>query len=361
MRTGVSFLFFCLAFACFWGCLQPGDVEVVVHHHDPGQVEPGLTYFQLIPGHILCVTLDGEVLWNDLFPTAYFNGFNLGFDVLTEGNLLRFAAGTRQIIKPTEGTVLWQDNPIGGHHSLQQTPGGSVIFLESEYFQLEGNTWVGDDIIEVDYTTKQAVWTWRLREHLDPLAHNENPVGGDWSHGNTVKFFPNYPFGGETHDAILFLARNLHTLFMIDYPGGEILWSLGQHGTFGRREPPEEPIFMQPHEADMIAPNHFIIYDNGLGRWPFLSRVREFAANPEAGTVEEIWTWTDPDLPMADTWGGDANRLPNGNTLTINVLKGRIIEVNPSGEKVWEIEVKRPAPDNRPFNVYKCERVAEVP
>ena len=111
----------------------------------------------------------------------------------------------------------------------------------------------------------------------------------------------------------------------------------------------------------MIAYNQFLIYDNGVGRTPFVSRVREFTVDPEAETTQELWTWTDPDLVMADTWGGDANRLPNGNTMMINVLKGRVIEVNPSGEKVWEMEVKRAAPNDRPYNVYKCERVPGVP
>lgn len=280
--------------------------------------------------------------------------------MLPGGDLLRFAAGKRQIYDPFAEEVLWQDSSIGGHHSLQRVPAGNIFFLNTDPFDVGQGTWIGDDILEVDVGTKQVVWQWRLRDHLDPLEHNENPVGGDWSHGNTVKFYSNYSFGGENHVVLLFLSRNLDTLFMIDYPGGDILWSLGQHGTFGRREPPEEPFFVHAHEADMIAHDRFLIYDNGVGRVPFVGRVREFAVDPEAGTVDEIWNWTDPDLVMADTWGGDANRLANGNTLTTNVLKGRIIEVNPAGEKVWEVELKRKDPDNRPFNVYKCERVSDV-
>jgi len=343
------------------GCADPSGVEVVIHRHDPAKVQPGLTYLQLVSGNVMCVTLEGEILWDHYVPTMYLNGANLGFDVLEEGDLLRFASGKRQILDPFAGDVLWQDGYMGGHHSLQEMPWGDILFLHQEPFPMGGSTWLGDEIVQVDAATRDVVWTWRLRDHLDPLEHHEDEAGVDWSHGNTVKFYPYYLFGGRFQQAVLFLSRNLHTLFMIGYPSGEVLWSLGQHGTFGRREPPEEPVFMQPHEADMVANNRLILYDNGVGRSPFVSRVREFWVVPELGILSEVWTWTDPDLPMADLWAGDANRLLNGNTLTVNVFGGRIVEVNAAGEKVWEMEIKQEGPAGRPLQVYRCERVPDVP
>lgn len=350
-----------LAALLLQGCGPATDLEVLIHRHEPGKMCPGATVFQLIPGPILAVEPEGEILWNHQVLAAYFNGLNLGFEALEGGNLLRFSAGTRQIFDPFQGTVLWEDEYMQGHHSLQLLPWGNVIFLHEDLFPVGEDTWIGDEIVEIDSGTLEAVWRWRLRDHLDPLEHNENPVSGDWSHGNTVKYYPDYLFEGEVRPIVLFLARNLNTLFVIDYVTGDILWSLGQHGTFGRVEPPGEPLFMHPHEADMIGPDHFILYDNGVGRTPFVSRVREFVVDPVLGTTDELWTWTDPENRMADKWGGDANRLPNGNTLLTSVMQGRVVEVDPAGEKVWEMQVKRQGPDGEPYHVYKCERVRLEP
>jgi hypothetical protein len=110
--------------------------------------------------------------------------------------------------------------------------------------------------------------------------------------------------------------------------------------------------------VSMIEPDRFLLFDNGNEHTPPTSRALEIVVNPEAGTVEQAWSWTEADFHMYDFWGGDANRLPNGNTLVTNVTKGRLVEVTPSGETVWEMIMKHPR-EGIDHEIYKCERIPQ--
>ena len=98
-------------------------------------------------------------------------------------------------------------------------------------------------------------------------------------------------------EAVLYNSLFLETFWMIDHARGDVLWSCGQHGTFGRKEPPDEPLF----EA--------------------------------------------------------ADELPNGNVLIANTTEGRIIEVAPGGEIVWDMRVHFYRLD-WPHEIYQLQRIS---
>jgi len=80
---------------------------------------------------------------------------------------------------------------------------------------------------------------------------------------------------------------------------------------------------------------NILVFDNGgLAGYPlvsrFYSRVLEF--NPI--TLDLVWKYEAPDFFSYYISG--AQRLPNGNTLIDEGSVGRIFEVTPAGEKVWE-------------------------
>jgi hypothetical protein len=216
---------------------------------------------------------------------------------------------------------------------------------------------MGDVITIVDEGTKNILWEWRLHDYVDAAQHNEFARWSvDWSHCNTVKYYSNYYYNGSYREVILLLSRSLDTFWMIEYPSGDILWSAGQHGDFGRVEWPAEPFLSAAHETEMIGHNRFIVFDNGNYRDPQVSRAVEFTVNPALGTMTEVWSWTDPANPMNDLSGGDADRLPNGNTLLTHVTGGRIIEVTSGGDIVWDMTMDYPG-TNLVHPVYQCERV----
>lgn len=244
---------------------------------------------------------------------------------------------------------------------------GTIVYLNQEVFTVDGPPWgspsniIGDVIEEICVETGELLWEWRLKDHVNPNEHNGIDLWGpmvlsDWSHGNTVNFHENYAYGSDRHDVILFNARHLDTFYMIDHPSGEILWSCGQNGQFGRREPPEEPLFNGSHAVNMIAWNRFILFDNGNMRNPPVSRAVEVDIEPISGIVTELWSWTDPNKEMFNRWGGDVKRLPNGNRLLTDVTAGRVIEVTLEGQMVWDMTITMKGTDHY-HHVYMCERV----
>jgi hypothetical protein len=221
-------------------------------------------------------------------------------------------------------------------------------------------------IVEIDLPSGEILWEWHLLDHLDPVAHHSqdacSPGYGviDWSHCNTVKVYENYRFQGRFYPAVvLLLSRELDTFWMIDYGTGDILWSCGQHGDFGRREPPEEPLFNTAHEIDMLENGNFILFDNGEDRREQVSRALEFAVDPARGRARQVWSWTETEGVMFSLWGGDADRLPNGNTLISDVQNARVIEVNPAGEKVWQLQIRQPSVPLNTYTVYMAKRVCK--
>ena len=339
------------------GCTPP--YEIVINTYDPLKTYDGTTYFQAhVAGTYIAVTMQGDVLWEHQEVGPWVGGVNMGFDVMSDGNVLLMGTDLRKIVNPATGQVLWQDNPGPGHHTVMELPWGDIMFLSNEWFiTSHGKRWLGDVIKIVDRATKNIVWEWKLHEHVDAAEHNEFfRWSVDWSHCNTVKYYPNYFYNGSWRNVITLLSRSLDTFWVIEYPSGNILWSCGQHGTFGRREWPAEPFLSAAHELEMISQNRFIVFDNGNYRSPVLTRALEFTVNPVAGTMTEVWSWTDPNNPMQDLSGGDIDRLPNGNTLLTHVHAGRIIEVTHAGEIVWDMTMDFPG-TNLVHPIYKHQRV----
>jgi hypothetical protein len=122
---------------------------------------------------------------------------------------------------------------------------------------------------------------------------------------------------------------------------------------FGAPGPTEELLFSHAHGVELLSDGNVIMYDNGNDRRPQHSQALELYIDPVAQVAEEAWSWTEPE--MFDYWGGNVDRLPNGNTLIVNVEVGRLIEVTPEGEIVWEMFMKRTFGPNH--SIYTCQRV----
>jgi len=357
----------CLALvpACLFlsACNPRYSIEVLTY--DPGRALNGVTVFQdLLNGTLVAVDMEGRVLWDRHEPGYYVGGQNLGFDVLPDGNVLFMQDEKRKILDPASMQVVWEDGALGGHHAVSMTHRGTILFLNDEWFEVEYDPeqppilLLGDVIQEVDASTGELVWEWRLRDHVDPVEHHDADRiwTRDWSRCNTVRMLPDYVFQGRSRDAVLLNSRRLFTFWMIDRDSGEILWSCGEHGTIRGEPPPGDYLFTDAHDVAMFEHNRFILYDNGNEHTPVASRALELAVDPEAGTVRQAWSWTEPDFVMWDFWGGDANRLSNQNTLVTNVTRGRLVEVTPDGDKVWEMIMNGPV-EGITQEIYKCERI----
>jgi outer membrane protein assembly factor BamB len=178
-------------------------------------------------------------------------------------------------------------------------------------------------VIYADYlvemtTGGQVVWEWRSWEHLDPAAHPITPQDrrAEWTHGNTV---------AETADGHIVVSfRNISTVVMIDRATGKIVWTLGA------------PPLAQQHDPRPLPSGNLLIFDNGTHRRDHpatFSRVLE--VDPRTSGI--VWEYRDPSLfEFFSPYISGAQRLANGNTLVCEGCHGRIFEVTPDREIVWE-------------------------
>jgi hypothetical protein len=188
-------------------------------------------------------------------------------------------------------------------------------------------------------------------------------IGSDWLHINSIDY-------DAEHDQILLSVPNLCEILILDHSttseeargheggqsgrGGDLLWRWGNPSNFGAGVKKDQQLFHQ-HDARFIRPGepgagHVTVFNNGAGRADgnyssvlelVLPRSPEGAFEHELGLpfgpAEPIWTYVAPNRP--DFFSGfisGATRLANGDTLICEGATGRVFEVTPAGEIVWE-------------------------
>ena len=229
-----------------------------------------------------------------------------------------------------QSNVLWEHRDPEHHHDARRTETGGAIYLTVEPMSAELTAQIrggvpgtdaegmwADVIVEVD-SAGNRVWEWHAAEHLDPATQGItfNDLRDEWSHGNTVAPLPG--------DRVLFSFRNISTVGIIDKQSGEIVWQLG------------DTVLAQQHDPSLLPNGNILIYDNGSHRrhagLPF-SRVIEV----DPATNQIVWQYQDsPAYNFFSAYISGARRLPNGNTLITEGMFGRMFQVTPEGQVVWE-------------------------
>ncbi|MBW1801725.1 MAG: aryl-sulfate sulfotransferase, partial [Deltaproteobacteria bacterium] len=237
-----------------------------------------------------------------------------------------------------------------------------------------------DIIIEVDYNGK-TIFEWLASKHIKDMGFDRmarivmyrypnytmtrtpGVVGGDWIHVNTASWLgPNkwYDKGDERFhpDNIIYDGRQTNTTGIISRKTGKIVWHLGPDFEATRALRKMGPT-IGLHHAHMIprglpGAGNILIFDNGgYGGFgapnpsaPYgvnnvkrdYSRVLEI--NPI--NLKVVWQYDANKAGNRDKckfysdYVSSAQRLPNGNTLITEGAFGRIFEVTPKYETVWE-------------------------
>ena len=276
-----------------------------------------------------------------------------------------------------------EGNTVGYYYpgGEPKTDSGNTIILTHENVynhDISDKRLIDDKIIEVDWDGN-IIWSWRASDHFDEFDFDEaakntlarNPglheeAGGDWMHINCVSVLGEnkwYDQGDERFhpDNLIFDARNANILAIISKKTGEVVWQIGPD--FSKtKELRKLGWIIGQHHLHMIpkglpGEGNLLVFDNG-GEGGYgtpnpssvtgnnnahrdYSRVLEF--NPV--TLEIVWQYTPLEagfLLFTDaskfysSYISSAQRLPNGNTLITEGSDGRIIEVTPDHEIVWE-------------------------
>lgn len=165
----------------------------------------------------------------------------------------------------------------------------------------------------------RVVWEWSAAEHLDPEVHVLCPLErrGDWTHLNSCEVLPD--------GNILISFRNIDTFCIIDKVTGDIKWQWVRDG------------ISHQHSPTLLDNGNILLFDNGAHRQDgsLISYSRGVEVNPVTNKIE--WEYK-ADTPQSfySALISNCQRLPNGNTLICEGLKGRVFEVTMDKEIVWE-------------------------
>jgi hypothetical protein len=244
--------------------------------------------------------------------------------LLPDGSILGLGLGREVVEYDWEGRKTWEFRTPGAipHHDVIRLANGNtlvVMFREGE---------PADTFLEVDRSGK-VVWTWRALDHLGDLLPADPDHPHDLTHINSVQEIPQNPWfaAGDRRfrpGNLLVSARNLSTIFIVDRPGGAIVWSF------------RDGLSMQ-HEALMNGPG---LPEPGLIQ-VFNNRPRSFATDRQSELLEidprsnaVVWRYRAPGF-FSPT-GGVLQMLPNGNRLVTSTRGGRIFEITPQGALAWQ-------------------------
>ena len=317
--------------------------------------------------------------------------------LLPGGTLLRTVKVTNQVFTgggmhgrvqkvSYAGTLLWDytysSTTYCAHHDICCLPNGNVMFIAYELksqaqvtaagCNYTGTMWP-DHIIEVQPTgaaTGTIVWEWHLWDHL---CQDDNPSGGNYVtsvndhpelydvnyapqkeiwHTNGIDYNP-------VLDQIVISAHFANEFFVIDHStttaeaaghtggrggrGGDFLYRWGNFAAYGETG----TFFNVLHDAHWVpedcpdAGNICAFHNKGISNT--ISSVDQFLP-PYSGfnyayTPNTAWapaTYANRITCVSGTSNeGNAQQLPNGNTLYCLALSGNIVEVNAAGTTLW--------------------------
>ncbi len=184
-----------------------------------------------------------------------------------------------------------------------------------------------DRVSMLDAENGTVEWAWHAQSDFPVEGGGHYP--GDWTHLNDVELLDD--------GRVMVSMRNQDQVIFLDRETGLIdEWTLGSEDDYD--------VLYEQHNPDYVPEERggpaVLVADSENGR------VVEYQR--ENGEWVQSWEWSDERMQ----WPRDADRLPNGNTLITDTNGGRLVEVDPSGEIVWQVELSHP---------YDAERLGTGP
>ena len=337
--------------------------------------QPGYVVFGAPDGNAYAIDVKGNVAkkWSSPEPNtdlAYTRPLANG-NLLAQVRLVKSlsgAAGADSVIEMTQdGRVVWKytDRVRLLHHDMERRSNGNTLIVCSKDLdvpQISRKLLTDDCLIEVDPSGK-VVWEWQTADHIDDLElphevrseiMNGYPGGRrtglpaptatkgfDYLHMNAASPIPEG--AGHTDPRfkpgnVIVSYRFINTLAVVDRDTKKIVWktaglTIGQHN----------PHFVP---SGLAGTGHVLVFDNGYvdgNTNPFRISSRPYSRVLEINPLDNSTAWeytaensNRPIWTFFSHYISGAQRQPNGNTLICEGSNGRIFEVTPAGEIVWE-------------------------
>ena len=241
---------------------------------------------------------------------------------------------------------------IAEAHDFQLLPNGHALVFGYYLTQMDlsdlvdggyPNAMVSGGIVQELDQDKKVVWQWRSWDHYDP----EEYAFGNRANLPTVSEFHLNTINLDT-DGHLFLGTPDWTK-KINRQTGSIMWHLGgweNEFSFVGVDSLEGVEDVTGHAFHRLGNGNVLIYDNGPREGEGTSEAHEYRLDEENMIAEKIRSFT-PSENIPAWHRGNAQRLPNGNTLVgWGGASGKIIpactEFDPSGNIVFEVFFDNP-------------------
>jgi hypothetical protein len=235
--------------------------------------------------------------------------------------------GTDNLVKEYswDGELQWvfrlavaEDFP---HHDLIRLEDGNYLVLARDRTHYTGY------LQEVD-RRRRVVWEWRSLEHIDAFPTWDHDRK-DPTHINSIhELPPNRHFdGGDKRfrpGNILVSARHLNAIFIIDKLSGKVVWQYTGDLDY-------------QHEATMVAKGEpgagqILVFNNGSHNRNGYRRSLIQSIEPATGEIG----WQYGSQFFFSSVAGTVQKFSGPNYVITSSHGGRIFEVTPRGEIVWE-------------------------
>jgi hypothetical protein len=330
-----------------------------------GSIEPGLTLFNLkgIPGGaVVAVDQSGAPVL-----VMTWSGRTGGATRLLDTGRLLFISPPRAWETTLSGQVVWATPGDGIHHDAYPMPNGNILALLRDVREVEVEpgviqSWKGHQYREYQRRTNQIVWQWSEWDHYSTLDYDPtmmeapgNDGNYDWTHSNAVLY-------SEADNSVYVSPRHLSRITRIDYDTGDVIYNMGFDMPSGDADFGDN-LFSFQHAPELLPNGNMMVYDNGNRRDHIVHTEEtgvskaielEFSGGDPPTSASIVWEYT---MPVYQASGGDADRLPGGNTLCTASVEGKVYEVDPSGDQVWIMEAAGP---NAPYRVPRADRIPEL-
>ena len=286
--------------------------------------------------------------------------FNKRSRLLPNGHLVCVGPDKTILEYDWDGHLVWSHQGIGSVNDLRVLPNGNRLLNAHdtipEAFQRQvkdvhiapwwgprkrgsGEKQLGADIYEIN-RDGEIVWEWHAYNHLDLNRFSPATPPGDWLHVNSISPIPENKWydSGDTRfrpGNLIVNARNIDSIYIVDKETKEVVWSMTHNYKGG---------MAHSHEPEMIekgspGAGNIIFFDNGLFTRFRTHTGQSFVVEMNPVTKEIVWLYETEgyaNIKFFSKTMGSQKRLPNGNTYIAEDNKGRLFQVTPQRDIVWE-------------------------
>jgi hypothetical protein len=288
-----------------------------IHHHD----------FKVLPnGNVLLLVAEKKTLAEVI--AAGFNTNLLDPSIFTQGYMLPDCLVEVTPTRPYGGTVVWEWH-LWDHMIQDYTPTKNNYGVVADH----------PELIDVNGTGQRIPQFWN---HVNGIDYNAQL------------------------DQVMLSIRGNSELFIIDHQlttaqaashtggrygkGGDILYRWGNPAQYNRGTAANQQLYQQHHthwiETNCPGAGNILIFNNGIGRgYSTINQIvppvdgagnYTLATGAAFGPPSPVWTYTaTPPTYFYSAEISGAQRLPNGNTLICEGIKGNLFEATAAGQTVW--------------------------